>query len=99
MSAYNIKWAPLGAEEKARKLKVFREEDSMEVDMMKSVPGLYKYPLIMVDLHFFFDLRKWYWSEIFLKTDLIQLWSAPGGMSMPSDFVRGKWAERIYNFR
>ena len=58
MSAYNIKWAPLGVEEKARKLKVFREEDSMEVDMMKSVPGLYKYPLIMVDLHFFFDLRK-----------------------------------------
>ena len=57
MSSYNIKWAPLGAEEKARKLKVFREEDSMEVDMMKSVPGLNKYPT-MVDLHFFFDLRR-----------------------------------------
>ena len=41
-------------------LKVFREEDSMEVDMVKS---------------------------------------APGDMSMPSDFVRSKWAERVYNFR
>ena len=60
MSAYPIKWVPIGAEEKQRKLKVFHKEDSKEVDMMKSVPG---------------------------------------GMSMPSEFVNGKWAEMIYNFK
>ena len=40
MSAYNIKWAPLGAEERARKLRVFHKEESMEVDMMKATPGV-----------------------------------------------------------
>ena len=42
MSAYNIKWAPLGAEERARKLRVFHKEESMEVDMMKATPGVQK---------------------------------------------------------
>ena len=60
MSSYPIKWVPIGAEEKQKKLKVFHEEDSLEVDMVKSVPG---------------------------------------GMSMPSNFVKNKWAERIYNFK
>ena len=39
MSAYPIKWVPIGDEEKQKKLKVFHEEDSMEVNMMKSAPG------------------------------------------------------------
>ena len=59
MSAYPFKWVPIRPEEKRKKLKVFHDEDSNELDMVKSVPG---------------------------------------GMSMPSDFANGEWAERIYNF-
>ena len=59
MSAYPIKWIPISTEEKEKKLKVFHDENSMEVDMFKSVPG---------------------------------------GLSMPSKFVKQTMGERIYNF-
>ena len=59
MSGYPIKWVPIGDEEREEKLRVFKEADSKEVDMMMSVPA---------------------------------------GVRMPSNFVKGNWAERIYNF-
>ncbi len=39
MSAYPFKWMPLSENEKAAKLRVFPSEMSVEVDMVKSVPG------------------------------------------------------------
>ena len=37
--SFPIAWVPIGEEERQRKLKVFREEDSHEVDMVRSVTG------------------------------------------------------------
>ena len=39
MGDFPIKWVPIGEEERRRKLRVFREEDSHEVDMVRSIPG------------------------------------------------------------
>ena len=60
MSAYPIKWIPISTEEKEKKLKLFHNEDSMEVDMMMSLPG---------------------------------------GMRVPSNFVKQNLGEKIYNFK
>ena len=49
MSVYSIKWEPIGADERAKKLKVFHEENSMEVDMVKSVPGGMRMPSDFVE--------------------------------------------------
>ena len=38
MANYPIKWVPISNEERKEKLRVFKKEDSKEVDQMMSVP-------------------------------------------------------------
>ena len=52
MASYPIKWVPISDEEKREKLRVFKDEDSKEVDMMMSIPAGIRMPSIFVKKNF-----------------------------------------------
>ena len=68
MGDFPIKWVPIGEEERQRKLRVFREEDSHEVDMVRSIPGgirLHKEFLHWAERIYNFGLRS---DDVFVVT-------------------------------
>ena len=118
MSAYNIKWSPLGAEERAKKLKAWLPDGYSRIfklyvfgpsDFWTMAPLRYaaKFdPFLSLDcarVEGGSNFAIWPpWLKVFREEDSMEVdmvKSAPGDMSMPSDFVRSKWAEKVYNFR
>ena len=52
MADYPVKWVPISEGEKQEKLRVFKERDSKEVDMMTSIPAGIRMPSNFVRRNF-----------------------------------------------
>ena len=68
MGDFPIKWVPIEEGERQRKLRVFREGDSHEVDMVRSIPGgirLHKEFLNWAERIYNFGLRS---DDVFVVT-------------------------------